>query len=95
MTSQISEVSSQQSWPTSEIWPGAPAMGEARRGYLSYLLRLWQARADGELVWRASLESPRTGERRGFANLADMFAFLEEEISHIAQGQTMPNADGR
>ena len=70
-------------------------MGEARRGYLSYLLRLWQARVDGELVWRASLESPRTGERRGFANLADLFAFLEEEVGHMAQGQTTPNADGR
>ena len=46
-------------------------MGEARRGYLSYLLRLWQADADGELVWRASLESPHTGERLGFADAAD------------------------
>ena len=70
-------------------------MGKARRGYLSYLLRLWQARVDGELVWRASLESPCPGERRGFANLADLFAFLEEEVSHAAPGQTTPNVDGR
>jgi hypothetical protein len=26
--------------------------------------------------WRASLESPRTGESRGFASLDDLFAFL-------------------
>ena len=47
--------------------------------YLAYLLRLWQAGSDEELTWRASLESPRTGERRSFANLKALMAFLEEQ----------------
>ena len=68
-------------------------MSKEQRRYISYLLRLWQVSSDGELVWRASLESPHTGERRGFANLADLFTFLEEETSHVAWGQTAPNAD--
>ena len=47
--------------------------------YLSYLLRLWQESAGDPPLWRASLESPRTGARRGFASLEDLFAFLERE----------------
>ena len=47
--------------------------------YLAYLLRLWQAGNGEELTWRASLESPRTGERRGFASLEALVAFLEEQ----------------
>ena len=69
-------------------------MSEAERGYRSYLLRLWQAHADGELVWRASLQSPHTHERRGFASLADLFTFLESEVGDAVQGQTALNADG-
>lgn len=46
--------------------------------YLSYLLRIWQT-ADGEVrIWRASLESPGSGEQLGFASLADLFAYLEQ-----------------
>jgi hypothetical protein len=48
-------------------------------GYLAYLLRLWQVNDDGKPVWRASLESPHTGERHGFANLEMLFAFLVEK----------------
>jgi len=66
--------------------------GEQRR-YISYLLRLWQIRSEGELVWRASLESPHTGERRGFASLADLFTFLGKEIGHAARGQIASNAE--
>ncbi|MFB0538057.1 MAG: hypothetical protein ACETWR_24100 [Anaerolineae bacterium] len=67
-------------------------MSGGQRRYLSYLLRLWQIRSEGELVWRVSLES-HTGERRGFANLADLFTFLEKEVSRVAQGQATPSAD--
>jgi hypothetical protein len=35
----------------------------------SYLLRLWQVRSEDGMVWRASLESVDTGERKGFASL--------------------------
>lgn len=69
-------------------------MSTERRGYRSYLLCLWQAHVDGELVWRASLESPHTHERRGFANLADLFTFLESEVGSVVQGQTALDADG-
>ena len=51
--------------------------------YLSYLLRLW--RTSKESPWRASLEDPQTGERRGFGSLEALFAFLRE--------QTLPAPD--
>ena len=50
-------------------------MSGERGRYVSYLLRLWQTRREGALVWQASLESPTTGERRGFASLAELCAF--------------------
>jgi hypothetical protein len=54
-------------------------MTEQRR-YRAYLLRLWRADGDdGRPVWRASLEDARTGERRGFADLARLLTFLEEQ----------------
>jgi hypothetical protein len=56
-------------------------MTEAPPPYQSYLLRLWQASSDGKGVWRASLESAQTGERRGFADLASLFTFLEQQTS--------------
>jgi hypothetical protein len=47
--------------------------------YLAFMLRLWQVRDNGEMVWRASLEDPHTGERRGFASLEMLVAFLREQ----------------
>jgi hypothetical protein len=53
------------------------------RDYVSYLLRMWQDSSDEEpsrskeAVWRATLQSPRTGERVGFASLDDLFDFLK------------------
>ena len=58
-------------------------MSRQRRRYVSYLLRLWQTQREGALVWHASLESPTTGQRRGFANVADLCAFLEQETAPI------------
>lgn len=58
-----------------------------RRDYRSYLLRLWRVGPE-EAAWRASLESPHTGELTGFASLEDLFAFLETEVRGVAQGQT-------
>ncbi len=51
-----------------------------QRRYLAYMLRLWRVDANGEAVWRASLEDPHTGERRGFASLDRLFELLEEEM---------------
>ena len=50
------------------------------RPYLSYLLRLWSAEDGGERIWRASLESPHSGQRTGFASLDDLFDFLRQEV---------------
>jgi hypothetical protein len=62
-----------------------------QRRYLSYLLRLWQESAGGPLgsdapLWRASLESPQSEQRKGFASLVDLFAFLEKETGSRAPG---------
>jgi hypothetical protein len=47
--------------------------------YQTYLLRLWRAQCQGEWQWRASLESPHTGERQWFASLEQAFAYLDEQ----------------
>ena len=52
--------------------------------YLSYLLRLWGAGQGAESTWRASLESPMTGEHHGFASLKDLFAFLQAQADSPA-----------
>jgi hypothetical protein len=51
-------------------------------GNLSYLLHLWQVERNGEPVWWASLDNPRTGERQIFADLAELFIFLDEKAVH-------------
>ena len=55
--------------------------------YLAYLLRLWQVRDNNEMVWRASLEDPHSGERRGFASLEMLVAFLQEQTRSATQNQ--------
>jgi hypothetical protein len=68
-------------------------MSREQQSYISYLLRLWQTKRGGEWVWRASLESPYTDERRSFASLTDLFAFLEQETGHRVRDQATPKAD--
>lgn len=46
--------------------------------YRAYLIRLWPVHSGGQTVWRASAEDAHSGERRAFADLAGLFAFLEE-----------------
>jgi hypothetical protein len=55
-------------------------MNGERPAYRSYLLRLWRARASEGGAWRASLQDPHTGERRGFADLSQLLAFLEQQL---------------
>lgn len=55
-------------------------MTKEQAPYFSFLLRLWRAGNDRKPVWRASLESPHSGERLGFANLGELFAYLEARI---------------
>ena len=71
---------------------GATSMSQRPRGYAAYLLRLWQAEEGEDAPWRASLESPQTGERRGFAGLAELFAFLEG-VCQAAPGRS-PSGTG-
>jgi hypothetical protein len=47
--------------------------------YLAYLLRLWRVRYQGRWQWRASIDSPHTGERRSFGTLAGLLTFLEDK----------------
>jgi hypothetical protein len=61
--------------------------GDEHTDYLSYLLRLWRVDeaptdAVADMVWRASLESPFTGERMSFACLEDLCDFLREQTGH-------------
>ena len=53
---------------------------QKERRYISYLLRLWQTQDGTRSIWRASLEDPRSGECRGFADLEQLWVFLKQEI---------------
>jgi hypothetical protein len=57
---------------------------QRERRYISYLLRLWQTRDEARSIWRASLEDPQSGERRGFADLEQLCVFLKQQT--IADG---------
>jgi hypothetical protein len=58
------------------------AAAEDKR-YLAFLLRLWR---EGETAsWRAMLEDPHTGERRGFADLNKLFDFIEAQTMSAAR----------
>jgi hypothetical protein len=54
--------------------------------YQTYVLRLWRAKCQGEWQWRASIESPHTGERQVFAGLQPLFAFLSERCDRDTPG---------
>jgi hypothetical protein len=66
------------------------AMTTEQQRYFAYMLRLWQVSSDGEPIWRASLESPHSGELRGFANLELLFAFLEEQTGGQPKRKEQP-----
>lgn len=63
----------------SALIPPYPAGPPPARPYRAFLLRLWLVETGDPPVWRASLEDPHTGERRGFADLARLFAYLKEQ----------------
>ena len=54
-------------------------MTDERRRYIAYLVRLWRPGSSQSPAWRASVEDPHSGARRAFADLASLFAFLEEQ----------------
>jgi hypothetical protein len=47
----------------------------------SYLLRLWRTDELRGFHWQASLETPETGERIGFASLEELFAYLMDRTT--------------
>jgi hypothetical protein len=52
--------------------------------YRSFVLTLWQEHGRGSSepsVWRFRLDDPRTGQRRGFADLEALVAALEREMA--------------
>ncbi len=61
-------------------------MTDDQRTYHAYLLRLWRVNAGRSTMWHASLEDSRTGERKGFADLRGLLAFLEEQTNTADQG---------
>ena len=67
-------------------------MSEEPDGYQTYVLRLWRTRCQGKWQWRASIESPHTGERQVFANLEQLFAYLSEVCN--SQVPQMPEVPG-
>lgn len=64
-------------------------MSKTERPYLSYLLRLWRAGTGETWTWQASAENAHTGERRGFASLGLLFAFLEDETEGVLDEQAL------
>jgi hypothetical protein len=44
-------------------------------------------------AWRASLESPPGGERRGFAGLVELLTFLEKKTREIMRDASASNRD--
>jgi hypothetical protein len=62
--------------------------------YQSFLLRLW--REGSQPQWRASLQSTVTGERFGFAYLADLHEFLLQQTTgdpHRTKNNTLERDD--
>ena len=59
--------------------------------YQVYVLRLWQEPGESRVhcaTWRFVLEEPKTGQRRGFRDLAALMDFLEMELQ---KGEPMGN----
>ena len=91
LKSESEIMATHSSWPSSHLNNSsghesdgrqpATAKTSKQRCYLAYMLRLWQVNCEGEPIWRASLESPHTGERHGFANLESLVTFLGEQTA--------------
>ena len=52
-------------------------MSDEPDAYQAYLLRLWRVPCKGRWEWRASIESPHTGERQAFATLHELCNYLK------------------
>ncbi len=63
-------------------------MATDRAHYQAYMLRIWQDLKEPGSVWRASLESPHTGERHGFTSLEALFDFLRQRAEQQIDGSS-------
>ncbi len=59
--------------------------------YRAYLLRYWWHHGERAAGWRCSLEDPHTGERRFFASLPALLAYLERES--VEYGEAGPDGE--
>jgi hypothetical protein len=64
-------------------------MANERGNYQAYMLRLWQDQVEDGMVWRASLESPYSGERLGFASLEALCDFLRQRAEQGSQARAV------
>ena len=65
-----------------------------QRRYLSYMLRLWETSNGERQIWRASLESPGSGQRQGFASLKGLIEFLEAQTEGRDVQKREPDIQG-
>jgi hypothetical protein len=65
-----------------------------QRSYLAYILRLWETSNGETQIWRASLETPGSRQRSGFASLQGLMAFLEAEIESQDERHRDPDQPG-
>ncbi len=70
-------------------------MNEEPDIYHAYLLRLWRTQYQGQYQWRASLESPHTGEHQSFASLEQCFAYLREQFGNSRPSMKKGEKDER
>jgi hypothetical protein len=63
-------------------------MVSTSRRYRSYLVRLWRSENDDNSTWHASTEDTLTGERKNFADIKQLFCFLEQQTYHAQPGDT-------
>jgi hypothetical protein len=70
-----------------------------QKDYVSYMLRMWHDRGDErpshskEASWRASLQSPRTGEMVGFASLDDLLDYLRARVGGMQETVRYANGE--
>lgn len=60
--------------------------------YMAFMIRLWRER--NMTSWRATLESPHTGERYGFADLETLFAFIQSQTNETTTPAEPTDHDG-
>ena len=61
-------------------------MGREERHALAYVLRLWRVTNGEPPIWRVALQDVHTGERRGFAGLAEAVRYLEQQMDGLQRG---------